>query len=332
VLRKWITIKAVNKWGPKIETSGNTYCFTVHNSSYIAVDGFEFTQESALANRSTGYGFLQTEGHHITVRNCHAHHCGGNGIAMAYGDYFTAENNLVHHNAYWDPMQTSGISVYEPVASDNAAGFHIIIRGNVSYSNENKVPSPAGEYTDGNGIIMDDFLGTQGNSGHGAYAPESLVENNICYDNGRKGIHSFSSQNITVRNNTCYWNNRAVKDTYGWNPELSNSWSRNNAWENNIGVANTSYHSSNVALGDMCWEANYNRGTTWKGNVTWNGKAGNKSILQVTTSADMSNNLLGIDPLFVNAPAGDFSLKPGSGKRRDGNSKRNGPRTKTRPS
>ena len=104
----------------------------------------------------------------------------------------------------------SGISIYEARAvSDGAAGFHNVVRNNVSYANLitlscNKC------HTDGNGIIMDDFQNTQTSTSwkNRTYPYASLVENNLVFGNGGKGIQVFVSDNITLRHNTAYYNNQ----------------------------------------------------------------------------------------------------------------------------
>jgi parallel beta-helix repeat protein len=78
---------------------------------------------------------------------------------------------------------------------DQEPGFHNVIRGNLIYDNMNEV----GVHSDGNGIIID-------NSGDNP--PPTLIENNIVFDNGGKGIQVYSAGNVTIRNNSCYHNSK----------------------------------------------------------------------------------------------------------------------------
>ena len=55
---------------------------------------------------------------------------------------------------------------------------------------------------------MDDFHNSQNGSAAGNYPFTTLVENNLVYGNGGKGIQVFLSDNVTIRNNTAYFNNR----------------------------------------------------------------------------------------------------------------------------
>src|SRR5262249_59863401 len=97
---------------------------------------------------------------------------------------------------------------------DDAPGFHNVIAQNIAHDNSNP---PGG--TDGNGIIFDDGRHTQ--SDKLPYTPATLIENNLVYFNGGGGIHVFRSTNVTVRNNTAYWN-RQLPGKFTWRGDLSN--------------------------------------------------------------------------------------------------------------
>ena len=88
----------------------------------------------------------------MTVENNLVHNCGASGIQLNDGDYLTIQGNTVYQCAFYSTLDGSGISIYEPVASDNLAGFHNVISNNISYANNNL----AGAQSDGNGIIIDD--------------------------------------------------------------------------------------------------------------------------------------------------------------------------------
>ena len=95
------------------------------------------------------------------------------------------------------------------------------MRNNVSHDNLTKT----GNHTDGNGIIIDDFQSTQ-TSGFQNYTFPTLVDGNVVYNNGGKGIAVHWSDNVTIRNNTAYHNNTDNKNTGTWRGELSNQDSR----------------------------------------------------------------------------------------------------------
>ena len=144
------------------------------------------------------------------------------------------------------------------------AGFHNVVRNNICFGNRviDLPGNPEPAHTDGNGIIIDDFRNTQlpdvGQYGQlksrksaTNYVFNTLVENNLSYGNGGKGIHIFLSDNVTVRNNAAHWNNRDELNPGTWRGELSNFLGSNNIWVNNIGIANPAINGSNTAIGEF---------------------------------------------------------------------------------
>ena len=173
------------------------------NQNYITVENFDVVNSASKAP-TKGISFVG--GHHLTVRGCKVHRCFGGGIAFDQCDWILCEWNTAFANAYYDPGQHSGISVYQPRYNGNdSRKYGIIIRNNRCEANYNVVPNPRfGRGTDGNGIVLDDFRGRQ--RGGSNYDRMTLVENNVCVRNGGNGIHCFQSQNIRIRNNTCVGN------------------------------------------------------------------------------------------------------------------------------
>jgi hypothetical protein len=155
---------------------------------------------------------------HVTVRDCVVSDFPGGGIFANHTDYLTFENNVVFRCAFWSPYANSGLSVYQPIDVDDNTGYKIIIRNNVSFGNYQNIPffhsnraDPSKrKYTDGNGIILDDFLSSQGFGGgtNKPYAGRTLVANNVVFANGGSGIHAFKSDHVDVINNYAWDNNR----------------------------------------------------------------------------------------------------------------------------
>ena len=143
------------------------------------------------------------------------------------------EYNIVRHCAVTGPWGQSGISFWQAIALDREPGFHIIVRGNILWDNSNP---PNG--TDGNGLIIDDFRNTQHGSTNGTYPNYTLVENNVAYHNGARGIHVFLTDHVVLRNNTAYHNNWGNTNDATWRGELSCINSSDVKWYNNIAVAN----------------------------------------------------------------------------------------------
>lgn len=293
----YIRFAAIAKWGPKIavNTGGNAVNI---DANYIEVDGLDVTNPG-------GHGINCENQHHIRVLNCRAHHCGNSGITGGYSDFYHFEGNVCHNNAWLSWY--SGISIYQARSiGDSSPGFHIIIRGNISYSN---LTQPAASlHTDGNGIIIDDWNQTQ-TTGQAPYPFTALVENNLCYDNGGAGIKTCWSDNITIRNNITYRNNTDSYNSGTYRGDLYCQSSRNNVWVNNIGWADPSLNANNTAMMD---KGAASGGTTtaniWRNNIFFNGTVGQASIATGDgSSPTLIGNLAGVDPRFV-SPGSDFRL------------------------
>ncbi|WP_210529339.1 choice-of-anchor Q domain-containing protein [Rubellimicrobium arenae] len=270
------------------------------NANYVAIDGFDI-------KGGGGDGIEGNSVHHVKILNNKVHDAGESGIQFNGSEFMTIEGNETYANA--SSGWFSGISIYQArnITGDTATdGFRTIVRNNVSHDNVTK----SGQHTDGNGIIIDDFQSTQ-TSGHPNYTFPTLVENNLVYENGGKGIQVTWSDHVTVRNNTAYHNNQDPLNTGTWRGELSNSQSSNNTWVNNIAVADPKLNSNNTAIDNTSYGGYTNKGTVWHNNITYNGTSGQASVKTdggnaMPTTAD--GNKLGVDPKFVQAGT-DFHLQ-----------------------
>lgn len=213
---------------------------TCKDKSYVKVDGLEVTNDNT-SGETKGIAFYRC--HHVTIRNTRVHDCWGGGISIDQSDWILMEWNLTYNNAFFNPAQHSGISVYQPqYRSSDSRKYGIIVRNNTSFGNWNRVDNPRhGRPTDGNGIVMDDFFNSQSTGNGVPYNRQTVVENNLCFNNGGQGVHCYRSQNIRIRNNTCV-NNMGSFDFGG---EVSVSESERVYVYNNILVARS---GKNAAL------------------------------------------------------------------------------------
>jgi parallel beta-helix repeat protein len=224
---------------PVIQLRGNNWAgITIEGVDYITIDGitvignndsitlaYAFSQKDSLNNPSTsGNGIGMTKAytdstnkpHHNTIRNCTISKCGGGGIFTYNADYITIENNVVSECAWYSPYGNSGISLYQNWNSDSSRVIKNYVVGNTCYRNEEYIPwFVAGVITDGNGIIIDDGRNTQNGSALGVYVGKTYVANNLVFDNGARGIHCYSSDNVIIVNNTCYYNCQSPFTTEG---------------------------------------------------------------------------------------------------------------------
>ena len=281
---------------PKI-ISPTWNAFVLRGISYVEINGFELEGVPHAMSDSSGNGIhLYDSSHHIRILNNHVHHFPGGGIGANNADYLHIEGNVVHHNAFYSGYQNSGISLYQCTNFDKEPGYHNIIRDNICYANENlRLPLWGGDkITDGNGIIFDDSRHEQA-SGEEEYTAWTLIENNLVFDNGGRGIHTYLSDRVMVINNTLYHNQRTedIKDG-----ELSVNNSGDISFYNNIAVPAVGNRGNRIIKGRRI-EFDY--------NLYYNA-----SIVSSPGPHFIQNH----DPMFVNAdlnPAvADFRLLPGS--------------------
>lgn len=299
----YTTIRSEVPGAAKIDATGQD--FGVHiQGDYIKVSGFE------IAN-ANGAGVTANRVHHAIISDNIVHDNATNGISASLSDFITVEGNQTYNNAATGPY--SGISIFHPenITGDTTTpGFRIIVRNNVSYNNVTQ----SGAHSDGNGIIMDDFRSTKAPD-RDPYLFPSLVENNLIYGNGGRGIQVDWTDYATVRNNTAYYNNTDVNKTGSWHGELSNMNASHNTWINNISVANTAVIATATAIDNTSSGGYLNSDNIWKNNLTFNGTSGDDSVRTAGGNSKLGledGNLLGVDPQFVNPLGGNFFLKPTS--------------------
>jgi parallel beta-helix repeat protein len=314
IARPHLTLRSEHPRGAQIVAPPSNHGIRLREgANYIVIDGFDITApfEGISAHEE---GMDHVLNHHTLVMNCHIHDCGGGGIGINLGDYRYIESNVIDNCAARAPWDASGISICVPIALDRKPGFHNVISGNIVFHNSNP---PHG--TDGNGIIIDTFRHRYSGGEDGAFPGSTLVENNVVYDNGGRGIHVFRSEHVVVRNNTVYHNNWDLTQDAWWAGELSCSDSSDVRWYNNIAVADSAASPHNTAVLDADSGRNVNRDNVWAGNLLFDSAKPGTQSLNLGTHADreaiLAGNIFGRDPLFAapgKGPEADFCLKAGS--------------------
>jgi hypothetical protein len=175
-----VTIKASGRKAEILKTSDrrdNRDTIYIDGCSYIVLDGFR----SFNANRAA----LRLEGSdHVTIRNCVFGDNGTWGIFTGHCDDLLIENNECYGSVKEHGIYTSN------------SGDRPVIRGNRSHDNA------------GCGIHMNADLSCGGDG----IISGAIVENNVVYDNGKKGgagINMDGIQDSLVRNNLLF-NNHAT--------------------------------------------------------------------------------------------------------------------------
>lgn len=290
------------------------------NAKYIVIDGFTIIGHIVTSGNRDGGGIVTfgdsaaiNRSHHLKILNNIVHDVGGSGLASQHADYWVVAGNVVYNTSNTSTWGVSAINDYHPVASDNDAGFHIVVRDNISFNNaEVNIDNP---HWDGNGITLDDFNGSpKSETGFQAYRQKSLVENNLCFGNGGAGFLTGGSGSsyVTVRNNTCFDNYLDRQNTATVRGEIAIENSHDMVVVNNICVANPTANAHNRAFVD---DGRGNVNNVWHNNLSFSGSPGDASILcsnSPSTITAANGNILGSDPLFVNMKAGDLRLQSGS--------------------
>jgi parallel beta-helix repeat protein len=211
-----ITLEAEGKWGPEIIGSVRG-----DDKSYLRVLGLRVTNRRQDAPITKGISFNRC--HNLTIRDNEVYYCRGGGISVDQSDSILIEWNVAHHNAFWNPGQHSGISVYQPQRrGPGGSGFGVVIRNNTSYENSNKVNNPLfGRPTDGNGVVIDDTMNISAGGNGVSYDRGVLITNNLCFENGGQGVHCYQSEGVYIRNNTCF--NNLIDFDFGGEVSVSRS-------------------------------------------------------------------------------------------------------------
>lgn len=187
----WLTCATFD--GCKIYTNVNQGMWV--DQSYWGVQGWEVTTS---AQDTYGTCFIAQpnyarpqEIHHIIFANDVANGCSQAGFASvnhgyAGVDYLAIVGSIAYNAAQGNGTCASGISIYLPVQSDGQPGTHIYVAGNFSYANLEPGWCNGTSPTDGEGIIFDNFDGSQG--GISPYWAQAVAYNNIVVGNGSKGL------------------------------------------------------------------------------------------------------------------------------------------------
>lgn len=152
--------------------------------------------------------------HHIRIADNVVEYCAGAGIGSGEADWFTIENNIVRNNCWWMIYAGSGISMLDNSNFDSAENvYKMLISNNQVSGNRCFVPwGKIKKISDGNGIIIDTNYVPAKNQ---IYLGRTLAQNNLSFNNGGSGIHSFRSHQIDIINNTAYMNGASPELAWG---------------------------------------------------------------------------------------------------------------------
>ena len=311
----WITITAQPGATP-ILRSNQSNGIKVEGANYVVISNLELignpnggtsSYSGSGINVDAIYG--PAKNHHVKVLNNKISGFGAGGIPITGSSHVEIRGNIVHNLGEVEWTQHSGISILESFNmgfGNDANGYSNYITGNVVYQVENKVRDNHGRFTDGNCIIMDR---TKINN----YSGRTLIANNLCLDNGGRGIQIFESKHVDVVNNTVYQNLKTgeIASSGG---ELGAFYSEDVEFANNIVWARNglkparTFDSSNIRFTKNMYVANtgaeYN-GASNDGDVRV--EPGTAVAANPSTNPNPANFALVGNSPAINAGSGKFN-------------------------
>ncbi len=257
------------------------------NSNGIAVDG----------------RFMKNYPHHLRIADNLVEYCPGCGIGSIEGDWVTVENNICRCNCWTTIYGTSGISVMGASNFDGSDNiYRVLVRNNTCYRNETfEFWKEVNRPSDGNGIILDVNQKTTFRP-NSSFRGRTLVQSNLCFDNGGSGIHTVTANRVDIINNTAYLNSASKSLEYS---QIYAYGSEDARIINNIMVAPV----ADIAAGEKPEPVNASRkspGVLYLHNLYFGG-----NIAPTMGEGDVI-----ADPGFVNpsrdGKSADFHLRPDS--------------------
>jgi parallel beta-helix repeat protein len=295
--------------GANVTITGQIHAFTV-TASWVTVTGFNVTN-------TTGYGIYLKGSSNITLTSNHVTFSGQpvsgsteQGIYLINTTNSLIAGNITDHNSDTGIYLTTGATGNE-------------IRGNLSYANARQWTSAAtgidvraaGNTVDRNITHDNEDSGIQLYNG----ATNTVVYDNVSYNNGDHGIDVLNSTGVVVVSNSVYKNKTAGINIEGKNGTPASSGA---TVANNISVDNGL--TSSTTKGDIRVDANSLSGTTLNYDLVWLNTTspnavimtwGNKtytSLSAFTNASSQETQGLQANPRWKAPDGGDFTLQSGS--------------------
>jgi hypothetical protein len=282
------------------------------DKSYWGIQGFEASVAAGVT-----YGTCFEAGpngstvHHVIFANNVANGCANGGFISfnsgtgASADYVVIVGNIAYNAAQGSHSCTSGISIYQPIASDTNPGTHIFIAGNFSYGNVDASPCAGTPSTDGEAVIIDTLDFSQG--GGPAYTQQVAVENNIGFFNGGRGFEVFNNQAgsshaaVYFKNNTSFGNMTDMNQTNGClgRAELAIGYALDTTMDHNLAQTRSGTSCDGASLYGFTMETGNASDVATNNWVS--GTGGKNTLIDNAVSFVLgAGNVVGTDPNFAN--------------------------------
>jgi hypothetical protein len=241
----WIVVKPFPGETAEIVGGGEfNNAFRLERSSYVSIEGFRLTgRDDSLHGSGVRVDF---DSHNIRVAGNVIQGWGGGGVSVTRSEGVLIEGNYIRDTSRRSFYQTSAISFFWARGPGNGTTPVNIVRNNVVTRVENLVPHPDWGLSDGNCVIID--FHTEG------YTGWTLIENNLCVDNGGRGIHAFHLTGSMAGGGELSANN--ASEIYFFNNLVFNAANRSswNLWQaSNIHFSNNAVLNGTPPPGSSNW-------------------------------------------------------------------------------
>lgn len=265
-----------------IRPSSGTGCLFVHSRNFITIrgiifDGVNIGGNSLYVGRASTSNPATTN---ISIINCDGINAnptsGGGGLSIGFNqDGVDGQNFLIKDCRAFNCGHVSGGNQVHGIY---ASGQDVIIEGGEYFNNA------------GHGVHVFAHDVVNGNN-------DNIVRGVKAYNNGSHGIGLYNGSNLRCYNNLVYDNGGSLAGTGGIAIRFSG-----------LAVVLNNTIFSNTANG--IWITSTNGGSTIRNNIIY--QNGGSTILDTPGLSTKTNNIEGVNPLFVNQSAFDFHLLQGS--------------------
>lgn len=195
-----LTLKAYPGEKPVLDGQGNLPAqryaglIQIGGTNNITVDGFEVRNSAERGVVVSAADGATVETYGITVRNLYVHHSVETGILVKGNATLGTRNILIENNIVYQNLQKNLVSSGSGSAMVFVQSRDSVARGNTVYNNH------------GEGIVVD------------RYATNTLLQNNVAYDNDRASIYVLNTINPVIDGNFVF----CTDDRNFWNGDNPN--------------------------------------------------------------------------------------------------------------